>query len=199
MLFVWKVIVLDMRAEFEYSKNKEKGNKRRYNMKTVSCKVVHAVGLNTTDELINVGICRLQGGLFGIASKKGFDMEAFSKVYFASDFAEDFESPWSHYQNMFPHEAWEVLEREIGKESVKIIKDPYTEVTSAWVGFTYAQLHIETGLSGAELARIIPFDDLECQWEHLTSIGKPSDATDILCEEYNLKKLPYETEWKVSQ
>ena len=146
----------------------------------------HVVGSSSIAEKINGDICLLQGRIYRYAAELGYNTENFSAQYLNSKFCNDhFDSYWSPYHNTNAEYCFS----EFMEENPSLQKNPSLDPEfSSWIGFTFAQLHIETGLPSRELALRVDIDFVERLYvaSDSYSIGR---ITDEICEKFFLTKL----------
>ncbi len=153
---------------------------------------------------VDYKICRTQGNLYEFLAKKGFDMELFSGLYLQSDFCRRaFDTIYSRFQLADELECLDFIVPELrGKfpefHSGQITED-YDRVPEAescfspdvayWIGFTYRQLYIETGINSRELSEKLPFDAMCRYYSGLHTVDEEM-AVDIICENYHFVRKP---------
>lgn len=137
-------------------------------------------------EGVEYDICETQQIIFRTYALKGYDMEIFTKEYLTSDFAADI---WTGHIRGF---NWKMLEnvqifpsgnrRKAEKyENGKIFDPDIAE----WMGFTYRQLQLETGVKSKELVNRITFNDMLRLYPGMHTIDE-LDAAERISEMYNL-------------
>ena len=144
---------------------------------------------NEEYDLNNVeqGICVTQGTLFRHVANEGVDMEWFVEKYLSSDFCR--RSMDTIYSRFFTADELEHLDFII-PEIGELKQNPYGYFdgnVAYWIGFTYRQLYIQTGISSKELIKIIPFQKMCNVYPGLHTVDEEM-ATDILCENFKLTK-----------
>ncbi len=153
------------------------------------------IGVNSTSEKINYDICINQAEIFELASLHGYDMKIFTEQYMNSNFCnKSYDKVWSLYHNTHKEECLYEIETELDhllrkRQDEKI----FNHDVAWWIGFTYRQLCIETGLSSMEIIKTVSFDELCIAYPGLHTIDKEY-ATDIICEKHNLRKISDEVE-----
>lgn len=136
---------------------------------------------------VEYGICETQGNLFRYVANEGVDMEWFTNHYLSSDFCR--RSMDTIYSRFFFADELEHLDfiiPEIGP--LKLNQKGYFDGNVAyWLGFTYRQMYIQTGVPSKELVRIIPFSKLCDAYIGLHTVDEEM-ASDILCKDFGLQK-----------
>ncbi len=66
-------------------------------------------------------------------------------------------------------------------------KQPVSFRVAGWIGFTYRQLQIETGIQSRDLWEKVPFDNLLCAWFGLHTVDEVI-AAEIIIADF---QLPY--------
>ena len=120
---------------------------------------------------IGYDICETQGAIYVYMAKEGYDMNVFSDNYLKSNFCRRaFDTEYSRYQDEFPNECADFYMPEIGD---KLVCYPFgccfDSEEAEWIGFTYRQLYIDTGIYSSELADIVPFEEMR---EYYKKFGK---------------------------
>jgi len=137
---------------------------------------------------IETAICETQGDLFEFVANLGTDMEWFIPTYMNSDFCNrEMDATYSYFQMEHPLEILDFLSKEIGE--CKIKPNKYFRLDVAfWLGYTYRQLKIQTGVSSKEIFQTISLEKLCNAYAGLHTVDEEM-ATDILCENFNLHKI----------
>lgn len=141
-------------------------------------------------DLTNVeyGICETQGDLFRYVANEGVDMEWFATQYLSSDFCRrSMDTVYSRFFTADELEHLDFIIPEIGP----LKKNPYGYFdgnVAFWIGFTYRQLQIQTGVFSKDLVNRIPFVKLCNAYAGLHTVDEEM-ATDILCENFGLTKI----------
>ena len=154
--------------------------------------IVMTKTINGTDvtQRIDYENCKSQGNIYELAANRGYIMESFSDLYLTSKFCNNgFDKIWSLYHSMAAEEALDELLIQIGKNVRNTNNTLYFDRDAAWwIGFTYRQLCIETGLTSREIQKIVPFNELCGCYAGLHTLDEEW-ASDMICEKHNLKKL----------
>ena len=110
-------------------------------------------------EEIDYDICITQGRIYKYMARHSYDIQVFSENYLKCDFCRSaFDTEYSRFQEELPNECAAFYMPEIEGKLVKYPKRQQFDLEEAeWIGFTYRQLYIETGIYSSELADMIPF------------------------------------------
>lgn len=156
--------------------------------------------MNTIDNRI----CRTQGQFYSYMAKKKYDMNVFSDVFMHSDFCKrHFDTVYSPYQTEFPKAIYELCMPEI--ETLLVRKTYMLEndrCFSESVGFIYRRLYQETNISSAELAELIPYNEIlnyfadDGEWFEAEHKGAEGIFSDIM-EKYHLPCKRYDADIKI--
>ncbi len=149
-------------------------------------------------EDVNYLICETQGEIFEYAASKGYDMIEFSRAFMASHFCERaFDTPYSRFQVDDAEESWQFLYPEI-KDTIDNHRLPDDAVfdgnVAHWIGFTYRQIFIETGVPSKDIAKKLPFEAMVASYPGLHTLDE-EDATDRLCKSVGIWKIGKEPSW----
>jgi len=109
--------------------------------------------------LVDYVICETQGDIYAYMAKRNYDIQVFSENYLKCDFCRcAFDTEYSRFQEELPNECAAFYMPEIEDKLVKYSDGSCFDLEEAeWIGFTYRQLYIETGIYSSELADMIPF------------------------------------------
>lgn len=138
-------------------------------------------------EGVEYDICETQQIIFRTYAIKGYDMEIFTKEYLTSDFCSRYmDRSYSRFQLEDVGECSDFFLPEIGErlkkyENGKIFDPDIAE----WMGFTYRQLQLETGVKSKELVNRITFNDMLRLYPGMHTIDE-LDAAERISEMYNL-------------
>lgn len=137
---------------------------------------------------LEYGICETQGNLFRYVANKGVDMEWFALYYLSSDFCRRaMDTVYSRFFTADELEHLDFIVPEIGP--LKNNPHGYFDGNVAfWIGFTYRQLQIQTGVFSKDLVTRIPFVKLCNAYAGLHTVDEEM-ASDILCKNFNLTKI----------
>ena len=134
-------------------------------------------------------ICLNQARLYEYVAKKGFDMQWFSESYLRSSFCRRaFDTIYSRFQTADELECLDFIIPELG--TIKMLDDEYMFDSNVayWVGFTYRQLYIETGVFSSEIVEKVDFATMCRYYPGLHTVDEEM-ATDIICENKGFEKL----------
>lgn len=136
-------------------------------------------------------ICKNQGKIFEEVALQGYNMESFTESYLHSDFCNRyFDAEWSHYQMLDKMSCLAVLipeiEVQLRKSEGELIFDPDV---AYWIGFTYRQVQIGTGVPSTKLAYIIPFDMMCAMYAGGHTISEDM-CFERICDDFKLSKKP---------
>lgn len=101
---------------------------------------------------LELTLCKMQGNLFVLSAKQGYDSELFIKTFMKSVTAEDLDKEFSHMQ--WAGEAY-ILSRLIDEDGKKLKLDGevYDEETLFWTGYIYRYWHYYTGENSKEIIK----------------------------------------------
>lgn len=150
---------------------------------------------------VDYEICKTQGNVYEYLAKNGYDMELFSLLYLQSDFCRRaFDTNYSRFQLADELECLDFIVPELKErypEFCENITEDYVKVKEVdtcfspdvayWIGFTYRQLYIETGITSKELSERLPFDAMCRYYPGLHTVDEEM-ATDIICKDYHFVK-----------
>lgn len=136
---------------------------------------------------IEYDICETQQEIFREYALKGYDMEVFTKEYLESDFCCRYmDRPDSRFQLADVGECSDFFLPEIGEKLKKNKNGKMFDPDIAeWMGFTYRQLQLETGIKSKELVNRITFYDMLRLYPGMHTIDE-LDAAERISEMYNL-------------
>ncbi len=141
---------------------------------------------------IDCEICKTQQRIYEHMASGHYDMQVFSDAYLSSDFCKRaMDTDYSRFQVEDVYECADFYMPEIENRLVKFSDNRTFDIAIAgWVGFTYRQLYIETGVYSAELIKIVPFE-IMCQSYYGLHTIDEENAVDIIIENHSdlLKKL----------
>lgn len=131
---------------------------------------------------LELALCEMQGHLFAISAKKGYDSDTFVKAFMTSEVAKDLDKPFDHTQ-------WageEYLLSRFAEENADAIKKGITldHETLYWSGYLYRAWHYYTGENSREIYRQAPIATMKNVYlpYHAMSVEM---AIDRLKETYN--------------
>lgn len=137
-------------------------------------------------------ICKQQQELFEYAQKKGADVRAFAEAFMKSNFCNrSLDKPYSVDQYADILNWLEFLEWENILVRPTLRQQHISSRVAGWVGFTYRQLQIETGLQSRELWEKVPMDRIIIAWPGLHTVDEDM-AAEIIMEDFHL--TPKKTE-----
>ncbi len=131
-------------------------------------------------------ICCQQQELYEYAQARQADMEAFSDMFLNSELCNNsLDKPYSVDQFADIANWLEFLEKDCPVIPGLFQKSRVTLSAAGWTGFTYRQLHFATGLSGKELARLVPFGKLVAAYPGLHTVDEDM-AAEIIIKDFKL-------------
>ena len=135
---------------------------------------------------VDDSICHTQGSIYEYAAKNGYDMKVFSEVYLKSDFCRRaFDTIYSRFQFADEEECWDFLEPENRAEFKKLDDNKEFDIDVAyWIGFTYRQIYIESGVKSSDLADKITFETMCRYYPGLHTIDEDM-AYDIIKKDFS--------------
>lgn len=132
-------------------------------------------------------ICKQQEELFEYVQKQNADVVAFAEAFMKSNFCNrSLDKPYSVDQHADIINWLELLKCEkITLQPVPWQQRPLPINVAGWIGFTYRQLQIETGLQSRELWEKVPIDRLIRAWPSLHTVDEDM-AAEIIMEDFHL-------------
>lgn len=135
---------------------------------------------------LELTLCDMQGKLFQMAGKEGYDSEAFIRTFMRSDIATDMDQKFSFAQ--WAGEAYLLsrLKDECGAELAKggVV---YDSETLYWAGYLYRYWHYYTGENSREILRQAPGRTMQVVFLMYHTMS-PEMAIDRLKESYRERK-----------
>lgn len=137
-------------------------------------------------------ICKQQQELFEYVQAHNADVIFFAEAFMKSDFCNrSLDKPYSVDQYADIMNWLEFLEWEkITVRAVLQQQRPVSFRVAGWLGFTYRQLQIETGLQSRELWEKVPIERLIRAWPGLHTVDEDM-AAEIIMEDFHL--IPTQT------
>ena len=132
-------------------------------------------------------ICKQQQELFEYAQEHKADVVAFAEAFMKSNFCNrSLDKPYSVDQYADIMNWLEFLEWEkITVRAVLQQQRPVSFRVAGWLGFTYRQLQIETGLQSRELWEKVPIERLIRAWPGLHTVDEDM-AAEIIMGDFHL-------------
>ena len=132
-------------------------------------------------------ICKQQQELFEYVQEHHGDVRAFAEAFLKSDFCNrSLDRPYSVDQYADILNWLEFLEWEnITVRPALRQQRPVSFRVAGWLGFTYRQLQIETGLQSRELWEKVPIDKLIRAWPGLHTVDEEM-AAEIIISDFHL-------------
>ncbi len=141
---------------------------------------------------IDYEICKTQQQIYEYMASEHYDMEVFSNAYLSSVFCKrSMDTEYSRFQVADALECADFYMPEIESQLVKFSDNRTFDIAIAgWIGFTYRQLYIETGVYSAELIKIVPFE-IMCQSYYGLHTIDEENAVDIIIDNHKdvLKRI----------
>ena len=135
---------------------------------------------------VDYDICMTQSRIYRYAAQKGFDMKRFSEAFLCSDFCKRaFDTIYSRFQVADVLECMDFVEPEIEKDMGPSEDGFFDEDVAAWIGFTYRQLYMETGICSADLSKKVGFEVMCGYYPGLHTIAV-EEASQIICRNHSL-------------
>ena len=137
---------------------------------------------------IDYEICDNQGRIYEYMARVGYDMQIFSDLYLGSDFCKRaFDTTYSRFQYADEMECLDFLMPEIGERCLYMDKDiMFSPDVAKWIGFTYRQLYIATGIASAKLKNLVPFLSMCNYYPGLHTVDEDV-AAEIICKDHGLQ------------
>lgn len=137
---------------------------------------------------IDYDICQTQQRIYEYMAKNGYDMKVFSDAYLSSDFCRRaMDTIYSRFQLEDVGECSDFFMPEIEHQLIKYPNNFGCDMDIAgWIGFTYRQLFITTGVHSAELIKIVPFDAMCRYYPGLHTIDE-ENAVDVIIENHSME------------
>lgn len=104
-----------------------------------------------TPELLQRQLCEIQGRLFELSGKEGYDSKSFIKHYMNSQTAAAFDRPYDRMQWTGEEYLLENLLDEVG--GLEVTNRLFPNETLFWSGYLYRYWHFLTGESSIEIYR----------------------------------------------
>lgn len=136
-------------------------------------------------------ICRTQGNIYEYMARKGYDMESFSDAYLTSVFCkESMDTLYSRFQVREPEECLDFILPEI-QDKLNLLPDSqvFDPDVAFWIGWTYRQLYIMTGVNSSELKDKISFSHMCKIYPGMHTINEYHSA-EIICENAGISIKP---------
>ena len=146
-------------------------------------------------------ICETQGQLYKYIASLKYDMNVFSDVFMKSDFCRcHFDTIYSPYQIEFPIALCELCMPEVKDKLIKsnILSEDDRCYAEA-VGYMYRKLYHKTSIPSAELAQIVPYNEIinrlsnDADWFEVEHRGEIGVFEDIV-KEHNLPLKRYDSD-----
>lgn len=136
---------------------------------------------------VDYDICATQQRIFREYALKGYDMKIFTEEYLMSDFCNrHMDRTYSRFQLEDVSECSDFFLPEIGYKLKKYDGgNRFDPDVAEWIGFTFRQLQIETGIKSNDLIKKISFEDMCRLYPGMHTIGE-LDAAERISEMYNL-------------
>lgn len=136
---------------------------------------------------LQLSLCDLQGQLFELSSKYGYNSEAFIKAYMTSKVSMDMDKEFNHLQ--WAGKAY-ILSRIEDELSDKLIKDAdvFDKETLYWIGYIYRYWHFYTGEKSKEIYKQASAKTMKTVYLMYHTMS-PEMAIDRLKETYIKKKI----------
>lgn len=138
---------------------------------------------------IEYDICDTQGRIYEFAAAMGYECEKFSDAYLRSDFCRRaMDSEYSRFQLEDEQECWDFIFPEIKDALTRYAEGSEFDGAAAyWIGFTYRQSAIVTGLSSEELSLCITFSAMCRYYPGLHTIDE-DEAMNIIIGNINSQR-----------
>jgi len=138
-------------------------------------------------EPIEYDICQTQGMIYEYAWSLFYDMKSFSEGYMRSDFCRrEMDSRYSVFQLQDPEECFDFLDKDVLQDK-PVLSGRIDKNTAYWIGFTYRQLHFETGMKSREIEEKVSFKAMMRYYPGLHTVDEDV-AAEIICEDFGLIK-----------
>ncbi len=136
--------------------------------------------------LIESKLCDIQGRLFELSIKEGYDSESFVKCFMLSKVAKNLDSTYNRMQWAGEEYLLEELVEECGQNLLKSDKVAIKEVIY-WIGYIYRYWHYYTGESSKKIYKQAPYERMRAYCLMFYAMA-PEMAIDDLMEIYRQKK-----------
>ena len=134
-------------------------------------------------------LCDIQGRLFELAYKNGYDCPAFIKQFMNSQAAAFMDLPYDRLQWAGEEYILEELDDEAG--GLKKAGEVYSLEVMYWSGYIYRYWHYYTGQTSREIYKIADEQTMNTCWAGFHTMDVEM-AIDDLMEIYTLKNTPEE-------
>lgn len=137
------------------------------------------------NESLKLALCELQGQLFQLSKKKGYDSEVFVRLFMTSEVAKDLDMKFNHLQwagvAYIMSEMEELFADELNKSN-----NVFDDETLYWMGYIYRYWHIYTGENSKEIYKQAPAKTM-CVVYLMYHTMSPELAIDRLKDSYKEK------------
>ena len=136
--------------------------------------------------LVDYVICETQGDIYVYMAKHGYDIQVFSDNYLKCDFCRSaFDTEYSRFQEELANECAAFYMPEIEDNLVKYPDGSCFDSEEAeWIGFTYRQLYIETGVYSSELADMISFEKMREYYQQYRFVSDRDRIFKAVADDY---------------
>ena len=133
---------------------------------------------------IELAICDMQGKLFELSAKRGYNSKEFIKVFMNSKTAQDIDKPFNHMQ--WAGERY-IISRVQDENSPPKGKEFYHNEALYWIGYLYRYWHYYTGESSKAIYKQAPAKLMNAVYLMYHTMS-PEMAIDRLKESYLEKR-----------
>lgn len=137
-------------------------------------------------EEIDYDTCTTQGRIYKYMAKHKYDIQVFSDNYLKCDFCRSaFDTEYSRFQEELANECAAFYMPEIEDNLVKYPDGSCFDLEEAeWIGFTYRQLYIETGIYSSELADMISFEKMREYYQQYRFVSDRDRIFKAVADDY---------------
>ena len=135
-------------------------------------------------DLIELTICDMQGKLFELSAKRGYNSKEFIKVFMNSETAQNIDKPFNHMQ--WAGERY-IISRIQDENSPPKGEEIYHNEVLYWIGYLYRYWHYYTGESSKAIYKQTPANLMNAVYLMYHTMS-PEMAIDRLKESYLEKR-----------
>lgn len=148
------------------------------------------------NQSLALSLCNMQGKLFALSGRKGYDSARFMETFMRSEIAADLDKEFSHMQWAGEAYIMSRFKEECG-EKIPSVEEIFDEETLYWAGYLYRYWQIHLGESSKQIYKQAPASTMRVvYWSYHTL--SPELAVSRLKETYAQKHLKPRTDIPIS-
>jgi hypothetical protein len=148
---------------------------------------------------LNCSICDTQSEIYEYMAKEGYDIKTFSDAYLASEFCKrEMDTLYSSFQQEFANACVEFFMPQLEGKLVKDDSHEQDKVLAKRIGYMYRVLYMKTSVPSAELAKIVPFDEMAELARTFVQCGYECVSEEII-RKHNLPHKRYDSDIKLTE